>query len=209
MTSLYAVASTAAENITSQFGFPTNIPEGWFVIGAKKFDRYSAKESLESLGIPDNIDKTTLETLLNNAKNGKIEFYYDNLYLNKKNKNIVSVELSSPIVFKDTNELKNIMEKECKLIPKSLSELYGEPLKLLACQLLMSNGLPVFHHAYTVPSLGITIINETVPVNKKFSIAFVGGSGNDQAGLVRLRKTQLSLIDSLTSFMKKSSKQNQ
>ncbi len=203
---LYSGTIIASNNIVSHFGFSTDMPEGWFVISPKKFAQYNQKETLESLGIPDKMDKPTLDALFDKAKDGNIEFYYDNLYFNELNKNHVSVQLSTPMIFKNIEELKSSVEEECKKAPKSLSELYGETVNLLSCQLVPSNGFAVIHHAYVVPSLGLTIINETVPINKKYSIVFVGGSGNDHAGLIRMREAQQSLIDSLTSFMKQNAK---
>jgi len=192
----------ADTTVLSQFGFTATLPNGWFVISPKDIANANANETAKSLGIPASVDQSVINEILAKLKNKNIEFYYDQNYIKKEYKNHISAQLSAPLIFKSLDEVK----KECDGVPNQLKELFGEPVNLHSCQLVPSNGRPIFHHAYTVNSQNLTIINEIVPVNQKYSITFVGGSANDTDGLRRLRKAQQSLVDAVTSYLKKQAK---
>ena len=192
----------ADNNISSQFGFSATLPNGWFVLSPKKAAAANSNETSKSLGIPSSVNQSVIKDILANIKSENIEFYYDENYINKEYKNHISAQLSAPLNFKSIDDANN----ECKGVPQQLKQLFGEPVKLHSCQLIPSNGRPVFHHAYTVNSQNLTIINEVVAVNNKYSIAFVGGSANDTNGLHRLRKAQQLLVDAVTSYLKKQTK---
>ena len=192
----------ADTTIVSQFGFSAKLPTGWFVLSPKKAANANANETAKSLGIPKSVDQSVVNDILTKVKDKNIEFYYDQNYINKEYKNNISVQLVAPLSFKSVDEA----NEACKGMPLELKKVFGVPVKLHSCQLIPSNGRAVFHHTYTVSSLNMTIINEVVVVNNKYSIAFVGGSANDIKGLHRLRKAQQILVDAVTSYLKKQTK---
>ena len=195
--------SIADVHITSQFGFSATIPDGWFVISPQTVAKANENETTESLGISNTADPAVLEEILNHVKGGNIEFYYDSRYLSKDFKNHVSAQLGPPLQFISLEEVND----ECQSLPSQLKQLFGEAVQLHSCQLVKANGWPVFHHAYTVASQNLTVINETVHVNQDYSVIFVGGSANDSDGLRRVRAAQQSLIDAITKQLKGSVQQ--
>lgn len=197
-TALFSFSSFADVKITSQFGFSANIPDGWFVISPQTIAKANKKETPQSLGLSSSADPVVIEDILNRVKGGNIEFYYDNKYLSKEFKNHVSAQLGPPLQFSSMQDV----SEQCAALPAELNQLFGEPVDLISCQLINADGWPVFHHAYTVKSQSLTIINETVHVNQDYSLIFVGGSGNDIAGLHRVRAAQQSLIEAITTYLK-------
>lgn len=168
----------------------------------KKLADANKDETLETLGISETVDKNAFDEILEKVKSGNIEFYYDKKYFHKEFKNNISVQISSPLVFTSMQEV----NQACEGIPAELEKIFGEPVKLHSCKYVKLNGWPVFHHAYSVPSQNLTIINENVHVNKQYSIMFVGGSGNGMEGLHRSRAVQQTLIESVISLFKTQNK---
>lgn len=195
--------SFADVHVTSQFGFSATMPDGWFVVSPQTIAKANKTETAESLGITSSADPAILDGILNHVKGGNIEFFYDNKYLNEEFKNHVSVQLGPPLHFNSLSEVSD----ECEALPGQLNQVFGEPVNLHSCQLVKANGWPVFHHAYTVASQSLTVINETVHVNQHYSVIFVGGSANDTDGLHRVRAAQRSLIDAITKRLKGSVQQ--
>jgi len=195
---LVSQISLAGTKVTSQFGFTAVLPDDWFLINSKKLSVANKNETIESLGLQGSVDKEVLNGILNKVKSGNIEFYYDKKYFNKDFKNNISAQLSAPLLFNSMDDVK----QACKDMPGELKKVFGGPVNLHSCKYLKVNGWPVFHHAYTVPSQNVTIINENVYVNKKYSIIFVGGSGNGIEGLHRARAAQQALIESIVKFFK-------
>lgn len=187
----------AKNSLTSQFGFSSSLPDGWFLLTPKNVEKTFSGETQQSLGIPDNVDKNTITGIFDKIKGGNIEFYYDKNYINNQYKNHISAQLGEPIAFSSMDEIK----KECEEIPERLKKLYGEPVKLLACNAVPSNNRLVFSIAYDLDFMNLTVIHETVQVNNKYSIEFVGGSANDMAGLKRVRAAQQILVDSVTKYL--------
>ena len=201
---IFTQVSYAETKLTSQFGFSATVQDGWFVLSPQKMAEANKNETAKSLGIPDTVDSQVLNEILESVKGGNIEFYYDKNYIDKVYKNHVSAQLSAPLQFSSMDEV----TKECESMPAQLNELFGEKVNLLSCQFFSSNGRAVFHHAYTVVSQDLTIIQETIPVNQNYSIVFVGGSANDVEGLNRVRAAQQSLVDSVTSYLSVQAKNN-
>ena len=195
---LLSTLSFADVTITSQFGYSADLPDGWFVISPQKIAKANKNETAQSLGLSDSADPAVLDEILNRVKGGNIEFYYDNKYINTSFKNHVSAQIGPPLRFSSMQEV----SEQCTALPAELNQLFGEPVTLISCQLFNAGGWPVFHHAYTVESQSLTIINETVHVNEDYSMIFVGGSGNDIAGLHRVRAAQQSLIEAITTYLK-------
>lgn len=200
---LLSQLSFADVQVTSQFGFSATVPDGWFVLSPQNIAKANKDETVKSLGISGSADPAVLDDILNHVKGGNIEFYYDSQYVNKEFKNNVSVQLGPPLQFNSMEEV----NQECESLPRQLKQLFGEPVKLHSCQLVKANGWPVFHHAYTVASQNLTIINETVHVNQDYSVIFVGGSANNTDGLHRVRAAQQSLIDAIIKHLKESIQQ--
>ena len=202
---IFTQVSYAETKLESQFGFSATVQDGWFVLSPQKMADANKNETANSLGISDTVDSRVLNEILESVKGGNIEFYYDKNYINKEYKNHVSAQLSAPLQFRSMDEV----TKECEAMPAKLNKLFGEKVNFLSCQLVPSNGRAVFHYAYTVVSQGLTIIQETIPVNQNYSIVFVGGSANDVEGLHRVRAAQQSLVDSVTSYLSTQAKSNE
>lgn len=199
----------AEASVTSSFGFSAEMPDDeWFVLGPKEVAEANSGESLESLGVPKIPDQELLEALFEKVRSGNIEFFYDGKYIASDYKNHVSAQLSAPLVFNSVEEMKTGWDEQCASLPEELGEMFGEPVKIHSCQLLPMNGRAVFHHAYTLTTQGITIINEQFPVNSQYSMMFVGGSGNDNEGLQRVRAAQQALVESATAYLKKQTSGN-
>lgn len=190
--------SFADVKVTSQFGFSAKIPDGWFVISPQTIAKANKNETVQSLGVSGSVDPAVLDDMLDRVKGGNIEFYYDNKYVHNNFKNHVSAQLGPPLQFTSMQEV----SEQCKALPAELNQLFGEPVSLISCQLVNAGGWPVFHHAYTVESQNLTVINETVHVNQDYSVIFVGGSGNDIAGLHRVRAAQQSLVEAIITHLK-------
>jgi len=197
LTVLFSQNLFAKNSLTSQFGFTSTLPDGWFLLTPESVEKTFSGETQKSLGIPEHVDKSTMSGIFEKIKGGNIEFYYDKNYLHNQYQNHVSAQLGEPIVFTSMDEIK----KECDEIPAQLKKLYGEPVNLLACTAVPSNNRLVFSIAYDLDSMNLTIIHEKVQVNNKYSIEFVGGSANDMAGLKRVRAAQQILVDSVTKFL--------
>lgn len=193
MLSLCSTLLQAEVNVTSQFGFSATLPEGWFVVSPNAIAEMNQQQTLESLGIAEFAEPTTLNEILAKVKGGNVEFFYDKRYLNALNKNHISLQLGQPMGVRSVEEA----EAECKNVPAYLDDLFGEPVDLLSCRLVSMNGWPVFHHAYTIPSQSITVINEMVHVNQQYSLIFVGGAGSDMEGVGRMRAAQQALIEAV------------
>lgn len=193
----------AEASVTSSFGFSAEMPDDeWFVLGPKEVAKANSGETLESLGVQKIPDQELLEALFEKVKSGNIEFFYDGKYIASDYKNHVSAQLSAPLVFDSVEEMQAEWDKQCASLPDDLGEMFGETVRLHSCQLLPMNGRAVFHHAYTLTSQGITIINEQIPVNSQYSMMFVGGSGNGNEGLQRVRAAQQALVESATGYLK-------
>lgn len=195
---LLSQLSFAEVRVTSQFGFSANLPDGWFVISPRTIAKANKNETAQSLGISGSVESAVLDEILDRVKGGNIEFYYDNKYVRKDFKNHVSAQLGPPLQFNSMQEV----SEQCKALPAELNQLFGESVSLISCQLINAGGWPVFHHAYTVESQSLTIINETVHVNQNYSMIFVGGSGNGADGLHRVRAAQQALIEAIINHLK-------
>lgn len=199
---LFSPLSFADVNLASQFGFSSTLPDGWFVLSPEQLKEKTTNEDLKSLGIPETIDKTTLSELFNKIKGGDVEYYYDENYLNKDNKNHFSVQVGPPIYYTSMDEV----NQDCADMPAQLKALYGEVVEIFVCSLESSSGRPYFHLAYKVPSIGMSIMHDTIFVNKRYSFEVVGASANDIAGLKRLIAAQQGMIDSISSHLQASQK---
>lgn len=207
--SFFSVNVWAEASITSSFGFSAEMPDDeWFVLGPKEVAKANENESLDSLGVHQIPDNELLNEILGKIKSGNIEFFYDGKYIRSDYKNHVSAQLSEPLVFNSVEEMKAIFDEQCASLPKDLSAMFGETVTVHSCQLMPMNGRAVFHHAYTLPSQKVTIINEQIPVNSRYSLIFVGGSGNDTDGLHRVRAAQQALVEAATAFLKKQTSNN-
>lgn len=193
--------ANAGTVVSSHFGFPVDLPDGWFMVGPGTIAEANADETMQSLGVPEIAAKELLQDILKKIKSGDIEFYYDREYLDREFKNHVSAQRMPPITFGSAEELKSGMDEQCRTLAEELADMFGEAVDIHSCRLAALNNRAVLHHAYTVPSQGVTIINEQIPINEKYSLGFVGGSGNDGAGLRRVRETQQSLVESLTRLL--------
>jgi len=201
--SFFSVCLWAEAPITSSFGFSAEMPDDeWFVVGPKEVAKLSQNESLDSLGVQKIPDDELLGEILEKVKSGNIEFFYDGRYIRSDFKNHVSAQLDEPLVFDSVEEMRTSFDEQCASLPEELSAMYGEAVELHSCQLAAMNERAIFHHAYTLSSQKITIINEQIPVNSNYSIIFVGGSGNDNEGLYRVRAAQQALVEAATAFLK-------
>lgn len=172
--------------------------EGWFVLSPNKVAEANENETAKSLGMPEKVDQEMFSEILTRVKSENVEFNYDVNYIDKEYKNHVSAQIGEPLLFESMDKVNN----ECEGMPESLKELFGEPVELHSCRITSLNERPIFQHVYTVPSYNLTIINEIVPVNQRYSIMFVGGSANDMDGLKRVRAMQDALLHAVTNFLK-------
>ncbi len=189
-----ALTVQAQTVVQSRFGFSVELPKDWFML-----DSASLAKASQDVNDPRVLNTTNsaavreLNSMLERVKSGDTEAFYDNLYLNKEYKNHITVQKNAPFQITSVQQVKS----ECDALPNELKRLFGQGIRVLSCQLGATNGRPVFHYAYRLPQ-GITIIQENTPVNSEYSVVFVGGSGNDQEGLRRLRATQQLLLNGLT-----------
>ncbi len=192
-----ALTVQAQTVVQSRFGFSVELPKDWFML-----DSASLAKASQDVNDPRVLNTTNsaavreLNSMLERVKSGDTEAFYDNLYLNKEYKNHITVQKNAPFQITSVQQVKS----ECDALPNELKRLFGQGIRVLSCQLGATNGRPVFHYAYRLPQ-GITIIQENTPVNSEYSVVFVGGSGNDQEGLRRLRATQQLLLNGLTQAL--------
>ena len=187
--------------ITSYFGFPVTLSQDWFVVSPDLMAKYNENENPESLGIPNSVDRGTIDAIFEKVKTAQIEFYYDQRYVKSEFQNHISVQLTEPVNFTTIEKAKSWTTSECDSLPNQLFELYREAPEIHACQLVALNRVPFFRHSYTLLSQNITITNELIPLNNEYSIVIVGGAANDDEGLERVRSTQQAILNAMTSFI--------
>ncbi len=192
--------------LESYFGFTTTLEDGWFVLNPNTVAAINSGETLESLGVSDKPDKEVLNSIMEDIKSGNVEFFYDKKYFNEDFKNNISIQLAAPQVFESVEHLQSVMKEQCGTITKDLQDILNEEPIVHSCNVLPSNGFAVLHHAYTIPSQNVVIINENVVINSKFSMIFAGGGISDGEGIKRLRKAQETIVHSFTEFLKSQQK---
>ncbi|WP_346837898.1 hypothetical protein [Microbulbifer sp. SAOS-129_SWC] len=208
--SLPSASLYADTALKSRFGFTIKMPDAeWFVIGPKEAraagtgaSAASAKASSKDVsGIARITDQELLQRLFKQVNSQYIEFFYDGKYAGTPLKNNISLQVSKPIILHSVDEAKKISEEKCNVLPQEVKSTFGQDPMMHSCKLIPVNGRAVFHHSYTLPSQGATLISDEVPVSKKYSVLLSGASINGAGGLRRLRAGQRALLDALTRFL--------
>lgn len=194
---LFFHAVQAQTIVESQFGFKAQLPEDWFMLDSDSIAQ--ATKDVDDSRVLNNTNaqaQKELKDMLKRVKSGEMEAFYDEQYLDSEYRNHITVQKGPPLQITSMQQVKS----ECDSLPSELKRLFGQGVRVLSCQLGGTNGRPVFHYAYRLPT-GITIIQENTPINSEYSVILVGGSGNDREGLRRVRATQQELLNGLTQSL--------
>ena len=195
------VSSMAIAETTSHFKFPIELPDNWVVISPEHLASANAGETMESLGISNQVDSQTFEAILKKVKSGSVEFYFDKNYLGTSYQNNVSVQVDAPLKFSSVDELKQIATTECGKLDVSLESVFGEAPIIHACGLSSSNGMVIFSHTYTIKSQNVVIANTSIPMGDRFSFSVVAGATLDGKGEKSTGDMHKALINSITNHV--------